>query len=158
MKARQKRNPSRSASRPLKISVKCFYENHTPDAARIRRGIESILSHEGRLFSGQLTVCFVDDQLIRDLNRRYLDIEGTTDVLSFNYGTKAKTLAADIVVCVDEAVRNAKEYTTTLENELHLYVAHGLLHLLGYDDKSPRDEKLMRSKEQQYLPFFQLSK
>lgn len=146
----------KAALKPLSISVKCFYQRHPlPDPRTVKQGVHSILSREGKHPGGQLTVCFVDDQLMRDLNRRYLDIDDSTDVLSFNYGAKA--WAADIVVCVDEALRNCREYKTTLESELFLCVAHGLLHLAGYDDQSERQQTVMRQKERSYLACFKLS-
>ncbi|MBI5415774.1 MAG: rRNA maturation RNase YbeY, partial [Candidatus Omnitrophica bacterium] len=59
----------------------------------------------------------------------------------------------DIAICVDAAVRNAKSCDTSLAQELVLYVAHGILHLLGFDDHAPADIRAMRAKEQEILEY-----
>lgn len=125
------------------------------EARVIRQGIRAVLALENRAVSGALTVCFVNDALMTDLNRRYLKKDCPTDVLAFDLGTKSKkSLTGDIVICVDEAARNARIYRTTTEHELKLYAAHGLLHLLGYDDTSSRETSIMRRKEKAYIGCF----
>jgi len=64
---------------------------------------------------------------------------------------KKNELCADIIVSTDTAVRNAKAYKTSASYELNLYVVHGMLHFLGYDDKTARDRKKMDKKAAQYL-------
>ena len=92
------------------------------------------------------------DKAIRELNLKYAKIDAPTDVLAFNlsFGGKSKDLFADIVVSVDTAIRQAREFKTTPAYELNLYSIHGILHILGYDDHNFKDKKKMRQKESIY--------
>jgi probable rRNA maturation factor len=83
---------------------------------------------------------------MRRLNRRYLRRNYATDVLAFNCGD-ADCWLADIVVCADTALKASRAYNTAPDDELSLYVAHGILHLLGYDDKAPAQRRVMEEKQ-----------
>jgi len=102
-----------------------------------------------------LNIAFVSSPKIRSLNRQYLHRDYVTDVLAFDLRDvkRAGVINGDIAICVDMAVRNAKIYGSSLERELVLYVVHGILHLLGFDDHSPRDIRAMRRKEQEILDY-----
>lgn len=77
----------------------------------------------------EVNVALVSDRRIADLHRRFLDELGPTDVITFQHG--------EIVISAETAKRQARPFQTSLEHELRLYIAHGLLHLRGYDDKTP---------------------
>jgi probable rRNA maturation factor len=77
----------------------------------------------------EVNVALVSDRQIADLHRRFLDERGPTDVITFQHG--------EIVISAETAQRQARAFRTSLEHELCLYIAHGLLHLRGYDDKTP---------------------
>jgi len=104
------------------------------------------LSLEGSGKSGQISVCFMSDKSIRELNYRYLGKGAPTDVLAFEAGEKGGVFLADLAVSSDTALRNAKIYQTSPLYELYLYVAHGVLHLLGYNDSTARQTKIMQRK------------
>ena len=72
-------------------------------------------------------------------------------MLAFDLSPEPCYLEADIIVSSDTAIRNAKEYKTSPEHELKLYVIHGVLHLLGYDDHTNKERLLMRKKESKYV-------
>lgn len=95
----------------------------------------------------------MDDRKIRTVNRRYLKHDYATDVLTFDLCTKKKrgVVEGEIVISAQTAKRNAAEYGTNVKNEIVLYMTHGVLHLLGYDDHSPSGIKKMRAKEKQLL-------
>ncbi len=104
---------------------------------------ERILELVGLDFNCELSVLITDDEVMRKLNRDYRGIDETTDVLSFamNEGaaltsppSKRYRLMGDIVVSMDKAARQAAEQGHSLKRELALLLAHGILHLLGYDD------------------------
>jgi probable rRNA maturation factor len=103
--------------------------------------------------SGEITVCFVNDEKIRKLNLRYLGKSSSTDVLAFDMSTpqEANSIFADIVVSVDMAIHNASLFKTTPLYELCLYVIHGALHLLGYEDRTIKGRKLMQLKAETIL-------
>jgi len=77
----------------------------------------------------EVSVTLVSDRRIADLHRRFLNERSPTDVITFQHG--------EIVISAETAKRQARAFRTSLEHELHLYIAHGLLHLRGYDDKTP---------------------
>ena len=134
----------------LKITVKDLQKKISLDPRRIRRVIRNVLSKEGAKLSGELTVCFVTDKEIKKLNLRYLRHNFATDVISFCVSGDPRKYVADIAISCDTAARNAKIYGTDPKAELELYAIHGTLHLLGYDDATPRKTSLMRKKESLY--------
>ena len=102
----------------------------------------------------EVNIVFVSNQAIRALNRKYLAIDKSTDVIAFIPGTdpiKAKKekgpFMGDIAISSDKAASNSVEYGTTFVEEVTLYVIHGLLHLAGYKDTDKRSRSIMRKKE-----------
>ena len=104
----------------------------------------------------ELSVTLVDDARIAELHERYLGIPGPTDVLSFPLEDdfEGPTILGEVVVSVDTAAREAQERGLTLERELLLYVIHGTLHLLGYDDRNPDDRARMEARQEELLEAF----
>jgi len=106
-----------------------------------------------------LSLCYVDDRAIRQLNTRYLGRDDTTDVLAFPLdddddpppAPDATRMLGEIVVSAETAAREAAARGLPPHAELALYTIHGLLHLLGYDDQTPHDTARMRQAEQQAL-------
>jgi probable rRNA maturation factor len=88
---------------------------------------------------------------MRNLNRSFLKHDQTTDVLAFGRLKGAEALCADIAVSADTALRNCRVYGTTPQEELYLYIIHGVLHLLGYDDKTAGQRALMQKKAEEIL-------
>jgi len=102
-----------------------------------------------------LSLCFVDDAAMRVLNARHLGRDEETDVLAFPLdeapGPDGCRLLGEIVVSVETARREAARRRKPVESEIALYVAHGLLHLLGYDDHTPAQRAAMRRAERAAL-------
>jgi len=88
------------------------------------------------------------------LNRRWLGHAGATDVLSFDLSDGGGGLCAQIIVCGDVAVAEARRRSISPRRELMLYVVHGLLHVMGYDDASPRPAARMRARQEELLNAF----
>jgi rRNA maturation RNase YbeY len=84
---------------------------------------------------------------MRSINKKYLGHDYVTDVLTFDLGVNA----GEIIICPQAALSNAKRYQTSTENEIILYVIHGILHLAGYDDHRPKDTLKMRRMESRLL-------
>ncbi|MBL8911383.1 MAG: rRNA maturation RNase YbeY [Archangium sp.] len=106
-----------------------------------------------KLEESELSLMLVRDPEIRELKREWFGKDEATDVLSFPGG---ETLVGprqlgDIVISLDTARRAAREFGTTLERELALYLAHGLLHLLGHDHQNRRDARAMEKLERKLL-------
>ena len=102
------------------------------------------LAGEG-LMEGELSVSFVSQQEMAELHRRYMGEDGATDVLSFPLGEDG--LIGDVVVCPEEARRNNPQDPAA---ELRLLVAHGVLHLLGYDHEEEQDRRDMWTRQERY--------
>ena len=92
----------------------------------------------------------MDDATIAGLNKKFLDHDGPTDVITFPY-SQGKKLEGEIVIGVEVAQREAAERRHEVNAELCLYVIVGALHLCGYDDRTDRDAAEMRKKERAYL-------
>lgn len=117
---------------------------------RIRAAISAILRDHGPP-ACRISVAIVDDPTIHELNRQFLQHDYATDVLSFVLESSPELLEGEIVVSGDTAVAQASEYSSTPEEELMLYVIHGTLHLVGFDDHEEADQAEMRLAEQTYL-------
>lgn len=127
----------------------------------IRKCCHAVLEYEGFEKTGEVSVSFVDDTEIRKLNNEFRDIDKSTDVLSFPLGedneydynneTDAYMLG-DIVISLETAARQARDYGHSLEREIGFLTVHSILHLLGYDHVEDRLEaRIMREKEEAIL-------
>jgi probable rRNA maturation factor len=97
--------------------------------------------------NSHLGIVLVDDAAIAKLNAQYHAVPGPTDVLSFDYGEGW----GELIISVECAIRQAKRFRTTPMRELVLYVIHGILHLHGYDDQTPKDRRRMRAAERRLM-------
>ena len=104
----------------------------------------------------EISIAIVDDPTIRMLNKQYLDHDYETDVISFalDYQESTGELVGQLIVSTDTAQRMANEFGGNMQDELLLYVVHGTLHLVGYDDKDPSVVDEMRDAEKKYLAAF----
>jgi rRNA maturation RNase YbeY len=92
----------------------------------------------------------VTDEYLLEINKTHLDHDYYTDIITFDY-TESNFISGDLFISYDRVLDNSKEFNVSSYNELCRVVFHGVLHLCGYMDKSPEDEKLMRAKESFYL-------
>jgi len=96
-----------------------------------------------------LSYIFCGDEYLHKMNVEHLDHDTYTDVITFQYSDEG--VEGDIFISVERTNENAAQYEVEPLYELHRVMVHGLLHLLGYKDKSPEDKKLMTEKENEYL-------
>jgi probable rRNA maturation factor len=120
------------------------------DPAAWRSLLIALFQAEG-IRDGEVSVSFVNDREIHALNRLYLGHDYPTDVLSFVLERTADRLHGEIVVSAETAIARCNEFGWGPREELTLYLIHGALHLVGYDDKSSLDRKEMRRRETIYL-------
>ena len=121
------------------------------DRAAMRQLVRTVLEGEG-VADAEISLAFVDNPTIHTLNKRYLDHDEPTDVLSFPLSeANAKKLSGELVIGAEVALAQAQNRGHAVDAELALYVIHGLLHLCGHDDKRPQPAKLMRQRERHYL-------
>ena len=99
---------------------------------------------------GDINIIFCSDNYILDVNMKYLQHDYFTDIITFDY-CEGKVLSGDLFISVDSVRENSIEFGTDFEEELHRVIVHGVLHLIGYDDHTDEDKKMMRQKENYYL-------
>ena len=99
---------------------------------------------------GNISIIFCSDNYILDINRKYLEHDYFTDIITFDY-CEGDRLSGDLFISVDSVRENAIEYKTDFRDELNRVMVHGILHLIGYDDHTDEDIAVMRSKENYYL-------
>jgi probable rRNA maturation factor len=134
-----------------KISIATPQEIVEVDRGRMREIGRAVLEGEG-IGDYEISLAFVDNPTIHRLNKRYLDHDEPTDVLSFPYSDAgAKKLTGELILGVEVAKDQAAERGHDVQVELALYVIHGLLHLCGYDDKTEKAAQEMRQRERHYL-------
>lgn len=119
---------------------------------KIRNWIKAILDTEIKL-PGDITFVFCNDVYLGNLNEKYLRHNTLTDIITFDYSEKGK-LSGDICISIERVKENSTKYGKTFDEELGRVMAHGVLHLAGYNDKNSDDKKEMRRKEDQYLPTY----
>lgn len=117
---------------------------------RLRRSwLLSVLSDHG-FQCGDISLVFVSDSTILEMNKTYLSHDYYTDILTFGEAVDG-VVSADLVISIDTVRSNAVQWGSTFTDELDRVMAHGLLHLVGYDDTSDDTRTVMRAKEDFYL-------
>ncbi|MCX7861436.1 MAG: rRNA maturation RNase YbeY [Bacteroidales bacterium] len=113
---------------------------------RIIKGwIKNIISRHNKKV-GEINICFCSNDIILDLNIRYLKHYYYTDVLTFPYNEN-KIISGDIFISTDQIYLNSERYRVFFYDELFRVIAHGILHLLDYNDKTSEQRKAMREAE-----------
>lgn len=102
---------------------------------------------------GNLNFVFCGDEFLLDINQRYLNHDTYTDIITFDY-TQGRVIGGDVFISVDRVQENALKYEVDFYIELQRVMVHGLLHLLGFKDKSENDSKVMRLKEDEKIRMF----
>ena len=99
---------------------------------------------------GEISYIFCSDEYLHKMNLEYLNHDTFTDIITFDY-TEENIVSGDIFISIDRIKENATKFKTVFENELSRVIIHGVLHLMGYKDKSAQEKEQMRSKEDFYL-------
>jgi probable rRNA maturation factor len=139
-----------------KVAVNDQQTSHQVDRARLKEGVKRVFAGEG-IDSAIISIAVVDDPTMHELNRRYLQHDYPTDVLSFLLEEDERRLEGEIIISADYAAREAAHFGWTPQDEMLLYIIHGSLHLAGYDDLEPDLKAEMRAKEREYLAGFGLT-
>jgi probable rRNA maturation factor len=120
------------------------------DRRRIRQAVRRIVQDAG-ISRAEISVAIVDDAAIGKLHEEFLNDPEPTDVLSFILERSADVLEGEVVASADTAREYAPRYKCSATEELLRYIVHGTLHLVGFDDATPRQRTAMRKKEDHYL-------
>ena len=162
----------------LEVFVANEQAEHPVDTARWQLLAEQVLDAEGIRGDAELSVLFVDQLTMQELNARFMGVEEPTDVLAFpleddavgagrwpdngpngpsghrEESAEPPLLLGDVVVCPHVAAANAPTHAGTYDDELALLVVHGVLHVLGLDHADPEEEAVMQAKERSLLERF----
>lgn len=106
--------------------------------------------------AGVFNFIFVDNKEINRINRQYLGRKGITDVIAFPLSDNSDDVNGEVIVSVEEALRQSRKRGIPLNNEIALYCIHGLLHLMGYDDLNKTKRLEMEQKQSAYLDMWKL--
>jgi probable rRNA maturation factor len=119
---------------------------------KVREWVRTILNEEGRA-AGDLSFIFCNDSYLFELNKQYLRHQTLTDIITFDY-SENELVSGDIFISIERVKENARFYSKSFPEELGRVMAHGVLHLAGYKDKSPGDKLKMTDKENKCLSSF----
>lgn len=130
--------------------IQFFYES-LPESvnADYKKWLEEIILSEEKKI-GDINYIFCDDEYLLKINQDYLQHDYYTDIITFD-SVKGKTISGEIFVSLQRISDNASTLSKNYEEELRRVLAHGILHLCGYKDKSEAEEQEMRSKEDFYI-------
>ena len=122
------------------------------DLESVRAVCESILIDD-KIRSGRINVVLVNSDTIQQFNRDFLQHDYPTDTISFPIEDRRSEghLEGEVLVCTEIAKERAREFGWSAEEELLLYIVHGMLHLTGFDDATPEQRAVMQEKEREYL-------
>ena len=118
----------------------------------LQRWIKKVITSENKEI-GEINYIFCSDEYLMERNMKYLNHDTLTDIITFNY-CKGKIITSDIMISIDRVKENSIIFDNSFSEELHRVMVHGILHLIGYDDKTEKEKNLMREKENFYLKKF----
>ena len=119
---------------------------------RYSNWIEKVIISEGHQ-AGDINYIFCEDDFLLQLHREHLKKDSYTDIITFDY-SDGNTISGDIFISVERVGDNAKIYGVTEGEELLRVMAHGVLHMCGYKDKTEAEAEIMRSKESEKMDMF----
>lgn len=117
---------------------------------QLRQWITDTIRAEGFKLN-ELTYIFCSDNYLLNINRQYLDHDTYTDIITFDNSEGNNIVTSDIFISIERIRENAVNFNVSEITELHRVIIHGVLHLLGYKDKTPADKQKMTEKEDYYL-------
>jgi rRNA maturation RNase YbeY len=119
----------------------------------IRTLLKEICKKENKKISF-INCVFCSDNRLLEINKKYLNNTSLTDVVTFDFTTNKKTIEGDIYISIDRVKENAKKYKQPFKTELLRIIIHGLLHLIGFSDKTKEEKNTMTLKENEYLSLY----
>ena len=131
----------------IKFEIEIKYS--LKEKRRIKEWLNLVAFEEGNKIQN-LNFLIVGDKRMIHFNKTYLNHDYSTDIITFD-NAENKKISGDIVISIERVKENSKKYKVKLEDELRRVMVHGLLHLLGYDDKNEKEKKRIRKKENYYL-------
>ncbi len=116
------------------------------DEDQVMEWIQSVIETE-KFKLEELSIVFTSDEALLEINRSYLDHDTFTDIITFDYSEEDGKINGEILISIDRVKENASKYEVEFVRELARVMIHGVIHLLGYDDKTSNQKAIMRIKE-----------
>ena len=137
------------------MNTRLFFQKKTSiqNRSNLKLFITSIFKKEKTRVK-ELNIIFCSDEYLLKINRDYLQHDYLTDIITFEISNDDNGKTAEIYISIESVKKNSIDYQSTMKNELHRVIFHGVLHLCGYKDKTKKDIALMRSKEDKYLNLY----
>jgi rRNA maturation RNase YbeY len=117
----------------------------------VRKWIRFVITSEKKSV-GNINYIFSSDEYLLKINVKYLEHDYYTDIITFDYNN-GDIINGDVYISVERVIENTDIYSCSIGEEFNRVMVHGILHLLGYKDKTPKQIKVMRKKEDDYLVF-----
>ena len=117
---------------------------------RLRKWLGNVVENEGRSV-GNINYIYCSDLFLLKINQSFLGHDSYTDIITFDQSTDPVALSADIYISIEQVRSNANQYHQVFDEELRRVMVHGVLHLIGYNDKTIEEQHEMRKKEEAYL-------
>ncbi len=137
----------------MRSGIYFFCEDITfnpPPLRSTRSWLQEVAKTESKSI-GSLNYIFCSDAYLLKINREYLDHDTLTDIITFDNSENGDEIEGDIYISVHRVQENSEKFKVPFNKELHRVMVHGLLHLLGYNDKTLHQKRMMRKKESGYL-------
>ena len=116
------------------------------------RWIKNVISEENQEL-GEVNYIFCDDNYLLEKNIKYLDHNTLTDIITFNY-CEGEVISSDIMISIERIMENSSIFENSFSEELNRVMIHGILHLIGYNDKTEGEKEIMKKKEDYYVNKF----
>ena len=116
------------------------------------RWIKNVISEENKKL-GEVNYIFCDDKYLLEKNIKYLDHDTLTDIITFNY-CEGDIISSDIMISIERVMENSSIFENSFSEELNRVIIHGILHLIGYNDKTDGEKEIIRKKEDYYVNKF----